>query len=305
MQSASTILMIRPACFFYNEETGKSNVFQKKSSSSAFALTEAAQSEFDEFVAILQAKGVEVFQFADSLIPAKPDAIFPNNWISFHETGEVFTYPMQSVSRRSERRLELIQEISKRFQMKELIDLAHFESQGLFLEGTGSMVLDRENKIVYACLSPRTNSTVIKSFASRMRYECVVFKAKDENGKLIYHTNVMMSVGEKFAVVCLESIPDLAERTALIHSLSETEKEIIPISLCQMNAFAGNLLQIKSKKGEDLIVLSLSAYKALDNKQLKSIAKYGELIPIEIPTIEKIGGGSVRCMMAEVFLKKN
>jgi hypothetical protein len=302
MQSTSSILMIRPVCFFYNEETGKSNSFQNKIELDSFSLTESAQEEFDGFVEVLRGKGVQVFVIEDTLIPAKPDALFPNNWISFHEGEKLVTYPMQSRNRRSERRLEIIQNFSFEFEIKEFIDLSTFEEQSKFLEGTGSMVLDRNHKIAYACLSPRTNVVVLEQFAQKMSYKTISFKAVDQMGKPIYHTNVMMCVGEKFVVVCMEAIKELEDRKALINSFSETKKELITISYAQMNAFAGNMLQIKTKEGTSLIVLSNTAYMALGKKQMKSLSKFGELLPVSIPTIEEVGGGSVRCMMAEVFL---
>lgn len=305
MQSASCFLMIRPACFFFNEETDKSNAFQNRLNFNTVDLTQQAQIEFDEFVAVLRQHDIQVIEVEDTLLPPKPDAVFPNNWISVHENGHVFTYPMESKNRRSERRLEVIQELSKYLPIKQLNDLAEYEGQNKFLEGTGSMVLDRVNKIVYAGLSPRTNLEVLEDFASQVNYEVINFKASDEQGKLIYHTNVMMSVGEQFAVVCLEAVRDINERKNLLKSLEESRKDLIEISLDQMNAFAGNILQVKSKTGESFIVLSATAFNAFNKNQLNALKKYGVLLPIDISVIEKVGGGSVRCMMAEVFQPKH
>lgn len=305
MQSASAILMIRPASFFYNEQTGKSNHFQNQVYSNRTDLTELAQSEFDTFVSVLRQRQIRVKVIEDTLLPTKPDAVFPNNWISFHEDGQVVTYPMESLNRRSERRLEVIQDISESFEVKELIDLAFFENESIYLEGTGSLVLDRVNKIAYACLSPRTNLRVLDAFANKMGYQTIVFNAVDLKGRAIYHTNVMMSVGESFALICLDAVRDKEDRKSLIDSFEKTGKTIITISLEQMNAFAGNILEVNNSKGNSFIILSETANRSFNQSLLDTLKQFAELIPISIPTIEKVGGGSVRCMMAEVFLPEN
>jgi len=300
-QSTSHILMIRPVNFDFNEETAGSNAFQNWNADKN-GVNERAQQEFDQMVNILRQHGVDVTVIDDTPEPYTPDSIFPNNWVSFHADGSIFLYPMQAENRRLERREDIIATLEDRFAVKHIIDLSHFELEGKFLEGTGSMVLDRENKIAYACISPRTNREVLTLFCEQAGYKEVSFHAFDENQQAIYHTNVLMCIGSKFAVICLDSITNEDEKNALTTILKLTHKDIITISFEQMNAFAGNMLELKSQSGENLIVMSQNAFNALDEKQKACLEKYGKLIYSDIDTIENNGGGSARCMIAEVHL---
>jgi len=298
MQSTSHILMIRPINFGFNEQTAESNAFQKNAEQTE--VQQKALQEFDAFVEILRANEVDVTVINDTPEPHTPDSIFPNNWISFHEDGSVFLYPMQAENRRLERKV--FNTIKEAFEAKQVYDLSYFEQQNQFLEGTGSMVLDRDNKLAYACISPRTNPEVLAEFCRISGYQTVSFHATDENGKAIYHTNVLMGIGDRFAVICLDSIPDETEKSAVKEALQQSGKEIVAISFGQMNAFAGNMLQLKSKSGESLLVMSETAFSSLKETQIKALEKYSTLIHTSLNTIETNGGGSARCMMAEVFL---
>jgi len=295
--------MIRPVNFGFNEETAGSNAFQNRNAAKD-GVNEKAQQEFDRMVNALCSNGVDVTVIDDTHEPYTPDSIFPNNWVSFHDNGEIFLYPMQAENRRLERREDIIAKLEDNFAVKHIIDLSRFEAEDKFLEGTGSMVLDRENKIAYACLSPRTNSEVLDLFCEQAGYTAISFDAVDEKGKAIYHTNVLMCVGSKFAVICLDSIPNPHERFVVKESLLSTQKEIIEISFDQMNQFAGNMLEVKNAEDETLIVMSKNAFTALSTEQKLALEKYGKLIYSDINTIETNGGGSARCMMAEVHLPK-
>lgn len=293
--------MIRPVNFGFNEQTAGSNAFQIRSNDEQ-PVQDKALLEFDGFVNVLRENGVDVTVIDDTPEPHTPDSIFPNNWVSFHDDGNVFLYPMQAENRRLERREDIIARLEDCFSVKRVIDLSRFEHENKFLEGTGSMVLDRGNKIAYACISPRTDKEVLDLFCKQEGYKEVSFHAVDENGQPIYHTNVLMCIGSKFAVICMNSITDINERTELTTLLKLTHKEIITISFDQMNRFAGNMLEVKNKEGESLIVMSQSAYKVLFEAQKTRLTKYGKLIYADINTIEENGGGSARCMMAEVHL---
>ncbi len=294
----STILMVRPVNFGFNMQTAESNAFQKQSKQAE--VQQKALQEFDAFVNVLRANKVDVKVFNDTLQPHTPDSIFPNNWISFHEDGSVFLYPMQAENRRLERKV--FDTIKEAFKAKQVIDLSYFEQQNKFLEGTGSMVLDRTNKLAYACLSPRTNQEVLKEFCRISGYQPVLFHATDEAGKAIYHTNVLMGIGDRFAVICLNSIQNQTEKTSIKEALEQSNKEIVEISLEQMNAFAGNMLQLKNKSGESLLVMSETAFLSLSSTQIQTLEKYCKLVHSPLNTIETNGGGSARCMMTEVFL---
>jgi hypothetical protein len=302
-QSTSNILMIRPVSFGFNEQTAESNAFQNRDSNQQQVQAKAL-AEFDGFVKTLIANGVNVTVVEDMIQPHTPDSIFPNNWISFHADGDIFLYPMQAENRRLERREDIIRELKDSFAIKNVIDLSRFERENKFLEGTGSMVLDRENKIAYACLSPRTGEKVLATFCGQTRHKAVSFHAVDENGLAIYHTNVLMCIGTKFATICLDSIKDNTEKQLVIESLNNTGKEIIRISFDQMNHFAGNMLEVKNAAGDNLIVMSQSAYSSLSDEQKTTLSNYGKLVYVDINTIETNGGGSARCMMAEVHLPK-
>lgn len=293
--------MIRPANFGFNEETAASNAFQKKLVSED-DISGQAQQEFDRMVNLLRADGVDVMVIDDTAEPHKPDSIFPNNWVSFHDGGNIFLYPMQAENRRLERREDIIAKLEDRFKVKHVIDLSRFELDDKFLEGTGSMVLDRENKIVYACISPRTDREVLGLFCEEEGYRPITFDAVDEKGRAIYHTNVLMCLGSSFAVICMDCIANPHEKIMVKESLLSTHKEIIEISFEQMNQFAGNMLEVKSKSGESLVVMSRAAFNSLNDDQKATLQKYGKLLYTDITTIEAVGGGSARCMMAEVHL---
>jgi hypothetical protein len=301
MQSTSNLLMIRPISFGFNEQTAESNAFQSRSDNQQQAQA-SALAEFESLVKVLKENGVNVIVIDDTAEPHTPDSIFPNNWVSFHTDGNVFLYPMQAKNRRLERREDIITILEDYFKINHIIDLSRFEHENKFLEGTGSMVLDRENKIVYACISPRTDQDVLNTFCGQTGYRAVVFHATDKQGLAIYHTNVLMCVGIKFAVICLDSITNDTEKEAIIKSLNDTRKEVIDISFDQMNHFAGNMLEVKNENSESLIVMSKSAYSSLTDLQITTLTKYGKLIYADIHTIENNGGGSARCMIAEVHL---
>lgn len=300
MQTTSHILMIRPVDFKFNEQTAGDNKFQVASEQSN--VQQKALAEFDGFVDVLRENGVDVTVISDTLEPATPDSIFPNNWVSFHEDGSVFLYPMHSANRREERRKDIIDELGKTFEVGHLTDLSFFEQQHLFLEGTGSMVLDRVNKIAYACLSVRTDKEVLENFTMLSGYEVVAFQAVDENGFPIYHTNVMMCIGEKFAVACLDSIKYTEDKIAVLESFKATNKTVIDISFEQMNHFAGNMLEVKNKDGESLLVMSEQALKVLHGTQITALSAFSKIVTAPIYTIEQNGGGSARCMLAEIHL---
>lgn len=297
--------MIRPAAFGFNPETASNNFFQCKPSEEQIELQALALAEFDEMVRKLRDNDIDVIVIDDTPEPIKPDAIFPNNWISTSPSGIVSVFPMFALSRRTEKRDDVLQFLSKNFVIKEVFDLTEFEVEGKFLEGTGSMVVDHDDQVIYACHSPRTDISVLEKFANANGYRAIVFFATDRSGRAIYHTNVVMSVGEDFAVICEEAIEEEWELIAVRQLLETTGHEIIPISRDQMQEFAGNILQVKTRKGENVIVLSQSALKALYSHQKEILSSHGRLLPIAVPTIEKVEGGSVRCMMAEVFLEKN
>lgn len=293
--------MIQPVNFGFNAETAVNNVFQKNICGN---VQQKALKEFTDFVEILRENKIDTTVIKDTFKPATPDSIFPNNWISFHEDGRIFLYPMFASNRRKERKAHVLEEIKNRFRVSEVVDLSSYENENIFLEGTGSMVLDREYKIAYACLSPRTDKRMLDKFCSHTGYKAVTFHAKDSTGTDIYHTNVMMCMANDYAVVCLGSITDEEERKKLVASLQETHKEIIDISLEQLNAFAGNMLQVKNIDGELLLVMSTQAYRSLTAGQVQTLEKYNRIIHSSLLTIETAGGGSARCMMAEVFLEK-
>jgi hypothetical protein len=298
MQITNNILLVRPANFGYNSETAASNAFQNKVSESNDTTTQQVLAEFDAFVATLQSKGVNTIVIEDTASPIKPDAIFPNNWVTFHPDGTVILYPMCAPNRRPERRMDIIDTLKQNFNVTNIINLSVHEQQNRFLEGTGSIVFDHPNKTAYACLSPRTDKELFIDVCNRLHYKAVYFYANDKTGKEIYHTNVMMCIGEKFTVICLNSITDATERKQVSNSLATTGHTIIDIDFEQMNHFAGNMLAI----GNNILGLSQSAFNSLTAAQKQTIEQFSELVPLSIPTIETIGGGSARCMMAEVFL---
>jgi hypothetical protein len=301
MQNTAHLLMIQPVSFGFNSETAVNNSFQKNIDGD---VQQKALQEFTDFVEVLRKNKIDVIVVKDSLHPSTPDSIFPNNWISFHDDGRIFLYPMFAVNRRLERKAAVLDAIEQKFAVSEIVDLTGSEKENLFLEGTGSMVLDRENKIAYACLSPRTNENILDEFCRIAGYNSVTFMATDNTGVDIYHTNVMMCIAKAFAVVCLESVIDQEERATLLASLEKTNKEVVDISLQQLNSFAGNMLQIVNKDAELLLVMSTQAYQSLNASQIEVLQKHNRIIHSSLNTIETAGGGSARCMMAEVFLNR-
>jgi hypothetical protein len=300
MQTTSHIMMIRPVNFSFNAETAVNNAFQVPGK--ADEAQENARREFDQFVEKLIRHKIDVTVINDTPLPYTPDSIFPNNWVSFHEDGRVVLYPMFAPNRRAERKQSVLDQIFSKFSHTELLDLSNAEKENRFLEGTGSMVLDRTNKIVYACLSPRTDKALTTDFANKMGYKAVCFYAYDQSGREIYHTNVMMCIADKYAVVCLNSITSSEERQHLIDTIEHTGKTIIEISPDQMNAFAGNMLQVKNTDEIPFVVMSSQAFHSLSQKQLKQLEAFNQIIHADLQTIETNGGGSARCMMAEIFL---
>ena len=304
-QTTSNILMVRPSNFGFNEETAQNNAFQTKDASlSQEQISEKARVEFDIFVETLRGQGVNVVVADDSETPVKPDAVFPNNWVTMHADGTMILYPMFAQARRLERDENIIQLIENQFVVKTKIHLEQYESVEKYLEGTGSMILDRANEIVYACLSVRTDLALLDELCDILHYKRVAFTAVDGNGQDIYHTNVMMALGETFVVICLETIRDEAERLNLIKLFELTNKEIIEISLAQMMLFAGNMLQVRNEEGDTFLVMSDQAYNSLNTAQINHIQRHTQFIFADIKTIETYGGGSARCMMAEIFLDK-
>ncbi|MES2329571.1 MAG: arginine deiminase-related protein [Bacteroidota bacterium] len=300
MQHTSHLLMIKPVRFDFNAETAVNNLFQVNAED--HAVQEKALREFEAFISTLRDHGIDVTVIDDTAEPHTPDSVFPNNWISFHENGTVILYPMFAANRRLERKQHVLDAIEQKFSINQMIDLSIYEKDDRFLEGTGSMVLDRENKIVYACLSPRTDAKILRKFCEQMNYTAVSFAAVDADGQPIYHTNVMMCVADEFAVICLESIKDETERKTVADLLTKTGKQIIEISFGQMNHFAGNMLQVHNKEGKKFLVMSSQAHQSLTTQQLLSIEHFNPVIHSDISTIETNGGGSARCMMAEIFL---
>jgi len=303
-QSSATVLMVRPAHFGFNPQTAPSNHFQApRPESAAGDLHTTALREFDALAEHLARAGADVILAEDTLEPAKPDALFPNNWVSFHADGTVVLYPMLAPNRRLERRDEVIRQViaAGGFRVARTVDLTHREAEGKYLEGTGSVVLDRVERVAYANLSPRTDRDVLGEFARLMEYELVTFEAGDDRGRPVYHTNVMMSVGTGFAVVCGASIKDPRCREAVYARLGASGREIIEISIEQMHAFAGNLLELAPPRSK-LIALSTTAWASLDARQRRGLEKHGNVVAADIPVIERHGGGGVRCMLAEVPL---
>lgn len=301
-QASSQIMLVRPASFGFNMETSASNAFQNQIAESSEVITEKVLNEFDRFASILRSKGIKVYVMQDQKDPIKPDAIFPNNWISMHEDGRVLLYPMCAPNRRLERTDAIVNEIKEKFQVKEIIDFSSFESENRFLEGTGSIIFDHHSKIGYACLSPRTDRELLEIVCERIGYKAISFDSVDENGKSVYHTNVMMCIGEGYAVICLETIRENDQKKKVIDSLEQSGHEIVDISIAQMRQFAGNMLALQNEEGQHFLGMSLSAFESLNPQQKSKLEKYTELLPLPIPTIETIGGGSARCMMAEIFL---
>lgn len=304
-QCASNLLMIRPASFQYNEQTAATNDYQQKTSLSKADVIEKAQEEFDNMVAILEQNDINVWVIEDTDEPEKPDAIFPNNWISMHQNGDIYLYPMKTKNRSAERREDIIEFIEDNFEVNKVYNWSKYEAEGLALEGTGSMIFDHVNHKVYACISPRTNEKLLRKFAAEINYEPIVFHAYKRNGAEQYHTNVVMCIGEEFVAICLDSITNKAEKHEVKKSLEEDGFEIIEISQEQLEEhYAGNMLQVYNNERLTYLIMSERAYKSLSQLQISQIEAHTEIIAIPIYFIEEVGGGSARCMMAEIFLEE-
>jgi hypothetical protein len=308
-QYTNTILMIEPVDFRFNEETAVNNFFQNKTDEKAESIQEKALAEFQGMVSKLREHGVNVIVLKDTPTPHTPDSIFPNNWISFHENKMIALYPMFAQNRRDERRDEEVLELlgEKGFDAEEIMDYTSAEEDDIFLEGTGSIILDRVNQIAYAAVSPRTDEELFLEFCEDFEYMPIIFEANqtvDGQRVPIYHTNVMMCVADEYAIICLDTIDDKSEKKNVVENLKNTGKEIIGITEAQMNQFAGNMLQVGGMGAAKYLVMSQTAYNSLTAEQIQAIEKYNPILAVDINTIETLGGGSARCMMAEVFLPK-
>ncbi|MBX2951095.1 MAG: amidinotransferase [Leadbetterella sp.] len=301
-QVTSNLLMIRPVNFAFNRETASSNSFQKQNDINQEALNSSAQECFDELVAQLRLRDINVHVFDDTAEPYTPDSIFPNNWISTHHSGKVMIYPLEAPNRRAERRQDILDFLKKNYDFHVLLDLTHFEMDGKYLEGTGSIVLDRINRIAYACLSSRTHLEVLKAWQKVIDYELVTFEAFDKAGVPVYHTNVVMSMGDTFCVICLDAITDPDQRLNVKQKLESSGKTIMEITMDQMSAFAGNMLLVKNKKDKNFLVMSDRAYESLTRKQIDTMDYFAEILHTDLGYIETVGGGSARCMIAEIHL---
>lgn len=301
-QTAHAVLMIRPAHFAHNDETAGSNFFQRSPTAVGDA-ARRAQLEFDALALALADAGVLVHQFAGQCREVLPDEVFPNNWLSLHEDGTAVLYPLLAVNRRRERRREILAALveSHGYRLDRVVDLTSLESRGQFLEGTGSLVLDRGRRVAYACRSPRTHVEALEEFARRLQYDFVAFAAVDGAGRAIYHTNVMLSLGTHFAALCSASIADSAERQSVVRRLDETGRQVIELRAEELASFAGNLLELRGSHGP-VIALSAAALRSLTPPTRRALERHGELVTADIATIEQLGGGSVRCMLAEVAL---
>ena len=308
-QVTSEIFMIRPKHFNFNHETAKNNHFQKEEKTlKNKEILQNAISEFEELVKKIKQKNIKVEIFEDREEVITTDSIFPNNWISLHKDGKIYVYPMFSEIRRKEKRIDIINSYRDNgYLINETIDLSKYEKENKFLEGTGSMVLDRENKLCYAAISERTSREVLNKFCEISGYEAIAFKSYqtfENKRKEIYHTNVMMCIADKYVIICLDSIDNIDERKSVIKKLIESKKEIIEINEKQCNNFAGNMLQVKNNQNKKFLIMSKSAYKSLSKEQLKLITSHNEIIYSSLDTIEKLGGGSARCMITENFLRR-
>ena len=293
--------MIEPVNFGFNTETAANNTFQKPVTGN---IQQNALEEFRSLVTLLQINKIDVTVVKDTMDPYTPDSIFPNNWISFHEDGSIFLYPMFAINRRLERKENVLKAIKEKFVVNRITDLSSYEKQNIYLEGTGSMVLDRQNRIAYACISVRTDITLFNEFCRNNNFIPLSFHAIDATGVSIYHTNVMMCIGDSYAIICPQSISNDLEREKLITSIQNTNKEIISISPDQLDHFAGNMLQVINADNERILIISTQAMHSLNKQQVSSLEKHNRIVHSPLHNIEMAGGGSARCMIAEVFLQK-
>jgi hypothetical protein len=305
-QLASSVLMIRPTRFQSNPQTADSNAFQTAPDASPAEQQRSALTEFESLVSVLRGAGIEVHVFDDTLEPHTPDSVFPNNWVSFHADGTVVLYPMEAENRRGERRPDVIERLDAElgFQVRQVVDLSHHEDTGHFLEGTGSMVLDRVNRVAYACLSSRTHLDVLGDFAQRMDYDVVAFEALDRHGVPIYHTNVLMAIGEKLAVICDAAIARDDQRAAVLERLESTGHELVSLDFDQLESFAGNMLELRAADGVPVMAMSQRAWDSLSAEQQAKMGANGRVVTAAIDDIEDSAGGSVRCMLAEIHLPR-
>ena len=303
-QCANTLLMVRPANFGYNPETADNNVFQSNNDSRSIEeIAAMAMKEFDELLSRLKAASIEVVVIEDSVQPKKTDAVFPNNWFTTHDDGRIILYPMYSPNRRLERRTDIIDYLEESYEVSEVKSYASHEDKGVILEGTGSMIIDRPNKIIYACLSQRTDQRLLDKLSAELGgYEVIGFVAVDDQDVPYYHTNVIMTLGDDLAIICLESIADPTERARVEEKLKSTGKVIVDISRSQVLKYCGNMLQVNNTKGEQYMVMSQSARDNLTPSQISQIESYVTILSSPIDIIEEYGGGSARCMLAELFL---
>ncbi len=300
-QSASAVVMIRPSRFFPNPETAQDNAFQQQAGAEpAGVVAERALAEFDEAVRALSAAGVTVHVFEDTPTPVKPDAVFPNNWFTTHHDGRIALYPMYTPSRRAERRADIIESLRDNYRVTEVIDYSPYEKRGLYLEGTGSLLLDHVHRLAYVSLSHRADPEPLEKFCVDFDYEPVTFASRSADGRAIYHTNVMMCLGTDFALVGLEMIADETERETVRDRLEATGKTIISLAQDQIENFAGNALELQSEEGK-LLVLSTRAAAHLNDDERATIERFARLLPLDLPTIE-MAGGSARCMLATIHL---
>ena len=298
-QTTSKVFMVKPVNFKYNTQTAGTNSFMNQNYKED--TQQAALKETNEYVSLLQKNLIKVVLVEDSKEPETPDSVFPNNWFTTHENGVLVLYPMCAENRRQERKQIFIDEIKKNINCKNVIDLTFWEKKNKFLEGTGSMVLDRVNKIVYACRSPRTCEEVLDDFCQKLNYKKVVFDATNEKNEMIYHTNVILCVAENFAVVCLDAVKNEQQKNEILESFKKTNKKVIKISLEQVNNYAGNMLEVKNEKNEKFLIMSDAAYKSFTKDQLNEFQKECKILHPNIECIETIGGGSARCMLAELY----
>lgn len=301
-QQPHALLMVRPASFGFNTETWISNAFQIKENIAKADMQMLALKEFDKVIADFHAKNISCLVADDTLIPEKPDAIFPNNWFSTHEDGTIVLYPMLAINRRHERRKDIIELLKKKYEVSKLIDWSAEENQGRILEGTGSIVFDHVNRVAYASRSSRTSEELLIRLCKQLGYYPFVFDAVDEEDVAIYHTNVLMWIGERVACVCLDAIRDEADQEKLLASFEQTKHKVVAISYAQIKTFAGNMLEIKDRSGSLYIAMSTSSFACLLPGQLNEISKHAEPLPVSIPSIEKYGGGGIRCMLAGIHL---
>jgi len=294
--------MVVPTTFGFDEQTAQTNVFQHRLNAQSAAVQQAALHEFNDYVELLRAHDITVLTFEDLGDIPKPNAVFPNNWISTWPDGTVYLYPMATESRRVERSQTAIDLLKERYAIEDVVDLSAREQDGAILESTGVMVFDHESKTAYACISPRCDRDLFIAHSRQLGYTPVAFHATDHKGTPIYHTNVMLGIQARTAVICSESIANDTERRNVLQVLADSGHEIIDINFAQMEHFCGNVLSVQNRHGESFVILSQSAYDAFSEAQRNTLAKSGTLLPVNIPTIETVGGGSARCMLAEIFL---